>query len=327
LRKSAARAAALFLGTLLLACLGAAAYLAHSWFIGRAAGEPVVVSIPRGASVRAAAERLENVGVVPDARLFTGLARLVGSERPIQYGDYEVRHGEPWGALLSRFQRGDVLRYLITIPEGMPSVLVHEKLIGEEKLTGPLDVPAEGSVLPETYAFVRGEARSAVLARMQHEMAQVIAQEWPKRTPRAAVSTPQEALTLASIVEKETGNPSERRMVAAVYSNRLRAGMRLDADPTVIYPVTRGRPLGRRILRSELQAVNGYNTYAMTGLPVGPICNPGRASIQAVLDPAESDALFFVADGSGGHIFAATYAEHQANVAKWYAIRRSRGEM
>ena len=132
---------------------------------------------------------------------------------------------------------------------------------------------------------------------------------------------------LASIVEKETGQPSERKLVAAVYSNRIRQGMLLQADPTVIYPLTKGRPLGRRILRSELDAKNGYNTYAEPGLPRGPIANPGRASIDAVLNPAASQALYFVADGSGGHVFANTLQQHNANVAKWYAIRRQRGEM
>ncbi len=141
------------------------------------------------------------------------------------------------------------------------------------------------------------------------------------------VKTPAEAIILASIVEKETGKAAERRQVAGVYSNRLAKGMKLDADPTVIYPITQGKPLGRRIRKSELAADTGYNTYLKPGLPKGPIANPGRASIAAVLDPAPTDALFFVADGSGGHVFAATLDEHNANVAKWYALRRQRGEM
>ncbi len=141
------------------------------------------------------------------------------------------------------------------------------------------------------------------------------------------MTTPEEALILASIVEKETGKAEERRMVASVYDNRLKRGMMLQADPTIIYPVTRGKPLGRRILRSELNSVNGYNTYAKTGLPVGPIANPGREAIAAVLDPAQSNALFFVADGTGGHVFADTLEQHNANVQKWYALRKSRGEM
>lgn len=158
-------------------------------------------------------------------------------------------------------------------------------------------------------------------------MKKYLAQAWAKRKPGIAVSTPEQALILASIVEKETGKAEERRMVAGVYSNRLKRGMPLQADPTVIYPVTKGKPLGRRILRSELQDKNGYNTYASAGLPIGPIANPGRASIDAVLDPAETNAFYFVADGTGGHIFADTLEQHNANVQKWYALRRARGEM
>jgi UPF0755 protein len=188
-------------------------------------------------------------------------------------------------------------------------------------------VPEEGSVLPDSYAYQRGETRAAVLGRMQRGMTRALARLWARRTPAAVVATPREAVILASIVEKETGKASERRMIAGVYSNRLKIGMKLDADPTVIYPVTRGKPLGRRIKQSELRASNGYNTYAMAGLPAGPIANPGKASIAAVLDPAPTQALYFVADGTGGHVFANSFAEHQANVDKWRAIRRARGEM
>jgi UPF0755 protein len=162
---------------------------------------------------------------------------------------------------------------------------------------------------------------------MQEAMTKTVAQLWPKRSFDCPVATPEEAVTLASIVEKETGKPAERPMVAGVYCNRLRIGMKLDADPTVIYPVTKGKPLGRRILRSELNADNGYNTYKRAGLPEGPIANPGKASIEAVLHPAQTKALYFVADGTGGHVFANTLAEQNANVAKWYALRRQRGQM
>jgi UPF0755 protein len=190
-----------------------------------------------------------------------------------------------------------------------------------------VQVPEEGSVLPDSYSYGRGESRAAVLARMQAAMTKAIAELWPKKGPKSVVTSPREAVILASIVEKETGKASERPMVAGVYSNRLRIGMKLDADPTVIYPVTKGRPLGRRILRSELDARNGYNTYAMPGLPAGPIANPGRQSIAAVLNPAETQALYFVADGTGGHVFANSLPEHEANVTKWRALRKTRGEM
>jgi UPF0755 protein len=197
----------------------------------------------------------------------------------------------------------------------------------QKLLTGDVPVPEEGSVLPDSYGFKRGESRAAVLKRMQDAMTKELDALWAKRKPSSVVNSKRDAIILASVVEKETGKPSERRMVAGVYSNRLRQGIKLDADPTVIYPITKGKPLGRRILRSELNANNGYNTYAMAGLPAGPIANPGRESIAAVLDPAPTQAIFFVADGTGGHVFANTLAEHNANVRKWYAIRRQRGEM
>jgi UPF0755 protein len=162
---------------------------------------------------------------------------------------------------------------------------------------------------------------------MQAAMQAALKELWPKRSPRTVARTPAEAVILASIVEKETGKPAERRLVAGLYSNRLRQGMMLQADPTIIYPITRGKPLGRRIRQSEIAAQNGYNTYAMVGLPQGPITNPGRASIEAVLNPAQTDALYMVADGTGGHAFAATLEQHNANVAKWFAIRRARGEL
>jgi hypothetical protein len=196
----------------------------------------------------------------------------------------------------------------------MPSILVWERLMKAPTLVGDVPVPEEGSVLPDSYSFRRGEQRSAVLKRMQEAMTKELDALWAKKGPDSVVNSKREAVILASVVEKETGKPSERPMVAGVYSNRVRIGMKLDADPTVIYPITKGKPLGRRIRRSELMANNGYNTYAMAGLPAGPIANPGRESIAAVLNPARTQALYFVADGTGGHIFANTLAEHNANV-------------
>jgi UPF0755 protein len=209
----------------------------------------------------------------------------------------------------------------------MPSIMVHERLMAHPNLTGEIAVPAEGSVLPDTYEVSKGESRQAVLDRMQLAMTRTLDELWSRRSARIAVSTPQEALSLAAIVEKETGKPEERRIVAGLYSNRLRQGIMLQADPTIIYPITRGKPLGRRIRQSEIQAVNGYNTYTMTGLPQGPITNPGRESIAAVLNPAQTSALYMVADGAGGHIFSNTLAEHNAAVQKWFQLRRARGEI
>ncbi|MEI6418838.1 MAG: endolytic transglycosylase MltG, partial [Sphingomonadales bacterium] len=245
----------------------------------------------------------------------------------VQAGTYRLEPGQGWSRYLKTLQAGEVQRFAITIPEGWPSIMVAERLRAQADLTGPVTVPAEGSVLPETYAFTPGEPRAAVLARMQAAMTKTLASLWAARQPGAVVKTPQEAIILASIVEKETGKPGERPMVAGVYSNRIRIGMKLDADPTLIYPITAGKPLGRRIKLSEKNRDTGYNTYLKPGLPKGPIANPGRASIAAVLDPAKTDALYFVADGSGGHVFARTLAEQNANRERWFALRRQRGEM
>jgi UPF0755 protein len=291
------------------------------------AAQPKHFTVAKGASLTAVAGDLKDAGLVASPRQFLVLAKLLGGDAAVQAGRYVVPPGASWGEILKLLQSGAVERQAITIPEGLPAVLVAERLLAEKSLTGPVALPAEGSVLPETYEIEPGEPRAKVLARMQGAMTDTLAELWKDRAPSAVVKTPEEAVILASIVEKETGKASERRTVAGVYSNRLRQGMKLDADPTVVYPVTKGRPLGRRIRRSELHADTGYNTYLKPGLPVGPIANPGRASLAAVLDPAPTDALFFVADGSGGHVFAATLSEHNANVAKWYALRRERGEM
>lgn len=284
-------------------------------------------TIPAGASVASVADKLAAEGLIASAAGFKLRARLFGSDAPIQAGEFLLTPGMDQGDILAAFQSGDVIRRFVTVPEGMPSILVWERVMAEPLLTGEVAVPPEGSILPDTYAFERGQSRASIVAQMQAAMAKALAEEWAKRREGIVVSSPREAVILASIVEKETGKPEERRMVAGLYSNRVRIGMRLQADPTIIYPITKGKPLGRRIRQSEIRAVNGYNTYTMAGLPEGPITNPGRASIAAVLNPETTGALYMVADGTGGHWFASTLAEHNANVAKWYAIRRERGEM
>jgi len=298
-----------------------------SWWISGVVGKDTAFTVPRGATLTTVAEKLERDKVIGSAKGFLLRAKILGSSDPIKAGEFLLPKGTSRAGILDIIQHGKPIRRLVTVPEGMPSIMVYERLKAEPLLTGAVAMPAEGSVLPESYDFERGEPRAAVLGRMQAAMAKTLDKLWAARAPDIAVRDKREALILASIVEKETGKPSERPMVAGVYSNRLRQGMKLDADPTVIYPVTQGKPLGRRILESELHADNGYNTYARGGLPKGPIANPGRESIAAVLDPAPTDALYFVADGTGGHVFAATLAEHEANVRKWYAIRHARGEM
>ena len=300
---------------------------ARGWTAAGPLDKPVEVVVPAGSSLSKAARVLADAGALASADGFLTRARLLGSGAAIQAGEYAIPAGASPSDILGLLQSGKTLQRFVTIPEGMPSILVHEKLMAEPRLTGPAQVPAEGSVLPDSYSFQGGEPRAAVLARMQAAMTKTLAELWAGRKPGVAVSTPREAVILASVVEKETGVPAERRTVAGVYSNRLRQGIPLQADPTVIYPVTKGKPLGRRILRSELNANNGYNTYAMAGLPAGPIANPGREALAATLDPAPTRAIYFVAKGDGGHVFAETLAEHNANVQRWYAIRRARGEM
>ena len=289
---------------------------------------PHDVIIKEGTTLGSVSRQLAREGAIPGtAKTFYVMARLFGSHDPIQAGEFRIPRGMGGASILELLQHGKPMQRLITVTEGMPSIVVQEKLASNPYLTGPLAPIAEGSLLPDSYGYQRGEARAAVVARMQAAMTKEVKELWAKRSTACPIAMPEHAVILASIVEKETGKPSERPTIAGVYCNRLRIGMKLDADPTVIYPVTKGKPLGRRILRSELEADNGYNTYRRAGLPVGPIANPGRASIEAVLHPAPTKALYFVADGSGGHVFAETLAEQNANVAKWYALRRARGQM
>ena len=289
--------------------------------------QPTTVRISEGATIGSASHILAQAHAIRSATWFRGLAGRLGSHDPIRAGEFAVPAHASAAAILDTLQHGRPTLRLVTIPEGMPSAIVHDRLIATTALSGTVAVPPEGSVLPDSYAYLPGETRLALVQRMQKAMDRALAAEWAARGTGFAVSTPKQALILASIVEKETGIASERTMVAGVYGNRVKLGMPLQADPTVIYPITKGRPLGRRILESELHARNGYNTYAEVGLPLGPICNPGRASIHAVLHPAMTKALYFVANGQGGHVFADTLAEHNANVQKWFAIRRARGEM
>jgi UPF0755 protein len=316
---------------LVVAALGLLVGAAGFWLLWLSPGPkagPHRVTVQEGSALASVARQLQEQGAIPGtADTFRVMARLFGPSDPVQAGEFEIPAGASGAEVLDILQHGRPIVRLLTIPEGMPSILVQEKLAAIPELTGDAPLPAEGSVLPNSYDWQKGETRAAVLKRMTDAMEKELGALWARGNANCPVSTKEEAVILASIVEKETGKPSERRMVAGVYCNRLRIGMKLDADPTVIYPITKGKPLGRRIKRSELNAITGYNTYREPGLPDGPIANPGRESIAAVLDPEQTKALYFVADGTGGHVFADTLQQHNANVAKWYAIRRSRGEM
>ena len=297
------------------------------WSAGPKSG-PHDIIVAEGSTLTTVADQLDRQGAIPgSARTFRAMAKLFGSSDPIQAGEFQIPKGMSASRILDLLQHGKPLQRLVTVTEGMPSIIVAEKLAANRYLTGPLPPMPEGSLLPDSYSYDRGDTRAEVVKRMQQAMVKALAELWPKNSGRCPLATKEDAVTLASIVEKETGKPAERRMVAGVYCNRLRIGMKLDADPTVIYPITEGKPLGRRIKKSELQSDDPYNTYTHAGLPPGPIANPGKASIEAVLNPADTKALYFVADGTGGHVFAETLAEQAANVKRWYAIRRARGEM
>lgn len=288
--------------------------------------EEATFTIAPGSSVSEVAQKLEEEGLISSADGFVLRAKLFGSSDPIQVGEFKLTPGMSQGSILLAFQNGDVIRRFITIPEGMPSILVYERLIAEELLEGEIDVPTEGTILPDTYAFERGQSRQVLVDQMQDAMDKYLAEAWAKRGDNIAVETIREALILASIVEKETGKPEERRKVAGLYSNRVKVGMLLQADPTIIYPITKGKPLGRGIRQSEIASVNDYNTYTRVGLPKGPITNPGRESIAAVLNPEQHDFLFMVADGTGGHEFNVTNEAHNVAVGRWREIERQKRE-
>ena len=305
--------------------IAAGVLLATTMFGAASVQEETAFVISPGSTLTSVARQLEEDGLITSADGFLLRAKLLGSGEPIQAGEFELSPGMDQGAMLAAFQNGDVIRRFITIPEGMPSIMVQERLMAEELLTGEVTLPPEGSVLPDTYDFERGEDRSAVLARMQRAMGEHLDEAWENRSEDAAVTSKKEAVILASIIEKETQDKDELAKVSGVLSNRIRIGMMLGADATTIYPITKGKPLGRRIRMSELRDPNAYNTRAIAGLPVGPITNPSRAAITAALNPAETTALYYVADGSGGHVFADTLEEHNRNVAEWRRFRAENG--
>jgi UPF0755 protein len=282
------------------------------------------VILPKGAGVGQIAADLKAAGVIGSREIFYLAAKLSGSGRHLKAGEYEFKSGASMAQVLADIANGRVVRRFVVAPEGWTSEMVAGAVRAEPVLTGAIETPPEGSLLPDGYQIQRGEDRGEVIAKMMAARDALLAQLWAARAPDVPLKTPEEAVTLASIVEKETGVPAERPRIAAVFENRLRAGIKLESDPTIIYGITKGRPLGRGITKSELEAQTPYNTYRIVGLPPTPIANPGRASLAAVLNPPKSDEMYFVADGTGGHAFASTFEQHQANVARWRAIERQR---
>lgn len=292
------------------------------------AGAEETVTLPRGAGLIAIANQLEREGLISDARIFRLMVTVDGGDRDLRAGEFAIPEQASMAQIYEILREGDTIQYAVTVPEGLTSAMIVRIVEASPVLTGEIEaVPPEGTLLPETYMVDRGTSRQAVLDRMAAAQTALLDELWPQRAERLPYNTREEAIIIASIVEKETGVASERPLVASVFLNRLRRGMRLQSDPTIIYGVSQGEALGRGIFRSELDdASNPYNTYHFTGLTPTPIANPGEASIRAVLDPPQSDYLFFVADGTGGHAFAETYAEHNRNVAAWRRVERRRRE-
>ncbi|MCC5995982.1 MAG: endolytic transglycosylase MltG [Oceanicaulis sp.] len=290
------------------------------------AAEQTTLMLPRGAGLIAIAGQLEREGVIEDARLFRLMVQIDQGERSLRAGEYRIPQAASMREIYALLREGRTLMHPVTAAEGLTTAMIVRIVEASEVLTGEITrIPPEGALLPETYMVDRGATRQGVIDRMEAAQAELLAQAWPDRADNLPFSTPEEAIIIASIVEKETSVPSERPLVASVFVNRLRRGMRLQSDPTIIYGITGGEPLGRGIRRSELDnANNPYNTYQINGLTPTPIANPGRDSILAVLNPPETNYLFFVADGTGGHAFSATYAEHNRNVAVWRRIERER---
>jgi UPF0755 protein len=286
---------------------------------------PVRLTVERGARMGAVAERLAEAGAIENATLFRLAASYSGRADQLKFGEYEIAPGASMEEILALLATGGNVEYQITAPEGWTVAEVVGLLERADFLTGEIDeMPAEGSLLPETYNVSRGDSRAEVIRRMQDSMQAVLDEAWENRDPGLPLDSKEELLTLASIVEKET-RPNEHGRVASVFLNRLKRGMKLQSDPTVIYGITGGKePLGRGIRQSELVAETPYNTYVIEGLPPTPIANPGRESIMATANPENTRFLYFVADGSGGHAFAASLDEHNRNVAEWRRIERQR---
>jgi UPF0755 protein len=309
-----------------LLALGLAAF-GYQQYIGQGPlTAPKVVDLRKGLRTPEIAAELADAGVISDGKVFTAAAYLTGSRGRLKAGEYEFPAGISMRDVLGQIVQGKSIVYKLTIPEGWTTEQAMERVRQNPILTGDLTLaPSEGSLFPDTYLFKRGTTRDAIVHDMMEAQQKLIDGLWEKRAPDLIVKSVNEAITLASIVEKETGKAEERPRVAAVFINRLKQGMRLQSDPTIIYGLAGGKgKLDRPLTKQDIANKTPYNTYRISGLPPGPIANPGKASLEAVLNPLVTADLYFVADGSGGHVFAETLAEHRKNVAKWREIERQR---
>lgn len=293
--------------------------------------ETKIVLIERGKGISSIAQKLEDEGVISSSLVFKIRTVLDSDKRPLKAGEYEFTQHISMKDATELLRAGKVYDRKITFPEGVTSYQIVESLKLKTDMTGDIvDIPEDGTLLPETYHYINNDNRATILAAMTAAMDKVVLELWPSRATDLPFTTQKQALTLASIVEKETGVASERARIAGVFINRLKRGIPLQSDPTVIYAMTKGQienegqgPIGRRLLSKDLSIESPYNTYLNAGLPPTPIANPGRAAIEAVLHPEVHDYIYFVADGTGGHVFARTLAEHNSNVARWRKIRKS----
>ncbi len=284
-----------------------------------------IVNIPARAKMTDIAETLEREGVIDDNRwAFIGAVFALKARSGLKPGEYLFQKNASLRDVIGTMVEGKVVQHAVTIPEGLTSEQIVARLSDNDLFSGTVhEIPREGTLLPETYKFPRGTPREQVIARMQQAQKRALAEIWERRSPDLPLKTPEQLVTMASIVEKETGKPDERSRVAAVFVNRLRQKIKLQSDPTIIYGLVGGKgTLGRPIKRSEILQPSPYNTYVVEGLPPGPIANPGRASLEAAANPARTRDLFFVADGTGGHAFSDTYDQHQKNVARLRAMEK-----
>lgn len=292
--------------------------------------EDVTFTVEPGEGLASVAARLEKDGIIKDARLIRLKAKLDGTETSIKTGEFLIERAASTADVLKSLVDGKGVLHKITLPEGRTTAQLLKIIESDPVLTGdmPTEEIAEGSLLPDTYLYNRGMTRTQLVAKMQKAQADLLEELWPLRDPDIPVTTPYEAVILASVVEKETGRVDEQPDIAALFTTRLKRGMRLESDPTIIYGVSRGEPLynakgqRRTLRRSEIDTKTDWNTYQIDGLPKTPICNPGRGAIAAVLNPPHTEYIFFVADGKGGHLFAKTLKEHNQNVAAYRAYER-----